>query len=354
MIKIYLLGRFILIFGSLLLFSCEREIQLRPRNEKPNLVIEGTITNLPPPYSVLLSYSGPYSRADTIASGLYINDATVTIEDNFGNSTTCINKGQGVYQTMDSSFIGVIGRTYKVRVGLSDGKVYISTGETMQPNVPVDKVNVSVDNSFTASRPTRFVISVDVNDPGNNRNYYHWKATSLAPRKATGTPCGLFCLLGEYCLQEFRPEHTYILSDQLINGNRIFNQEVIYSPIYWFGKHFIEVRQYSITRSAYLFWEKYKEQVSRSGSISDPLPAPLEGNVSNMVNPSDVALGYFAASSVTVKRVTVVPFYLREYLLRSMAGGFIGQGDCSVLYPKAFYNYNDPPGWAGSEVIEIH
>lgn len=343
------------LFFLLCLFvvSCEQEIILMPRNEKPSLVVEGTITNQPPPYTVVLSYSGNYSRSDTISGSLFINDATVTIEDDLGNSTPCLNTGRGNYLSSDSAFTGVIGRTYKIKVTLRDRKEYVSAGETMMPVAPIEKVHVVVDNAFTAAQPTKFAISIDTKDPAGTRNYYNWKALSFAPRKATGVPCGFSCRLGEYCLQEYRSRTVNILSDQLIDGNNIMNQVVMYSPIYWFGRHFIEIKQHSLTQSAYLFWEKYKEQVSRTGNIGDPLPAPLEGNIANTTDPSDLALGYFGASAVVVKKVKIVPFFLTEYLLLSIAGGFIEDGDCSILYPKAFYNYADPVEWAGAEIIEV-
>src|SRR5688500_9831616 len=125
------------------LIACERAIVLMPRNEKPTLVVEGTVTNLPPPYVVQLSYSGNYSRSDTVSDGLYINDATVTISDDLGNTTQCLPAGQGRYLSSDSTFLGTVGRTYKVVVILVDGTRYESGGETMQPVAPVEKVNVS-------------------------------------------------------------------------------------------------------------------------------------------------------------------------------------------------------------------
>ena len=344
----------LLLFSCLCFLSCERAIELMPRNEKPTLVVEGMITNQAPPYSILLSFSGNYSRSDTLSANLFINDAIVTIEDDLGNSTICNNVGRGLYLSGDPSFIGTIGRSYKVKVILRDGKQYLSAAETMMPVPAIEKVHVTVDNSFTATRPTRFTISIDAKDPAGTRNYYLWKGLSIAPRKATGVPCGFGCVLGEYCLQEFSSGSANILSDQLIDGNNISKREVMYSPIYWFGKHFIEIKQHSLTQSAFLFWEKYREQVSRTGNIGDPLPAPLEGNIANSADPSDLALGYFGASAVSVKRVKIVPYFLREYLLLSIAGGFIGKGDCSLLYPKAFYNYSDPVEWTGAEIIEVH
>ena len=79
------------------------------------------------------------------------------------------------------------------------------------------------------------------------------------------------------------------------------------------------------------FLAKVDEQTSRTGSIFDPLPASLEGNIYNINQPNELALGYFGASAVSYKRIVIVPMYLKEHLLQGIAGIFIEEGDCSLL-----------------------
>ena len=92
------------------------------------------------------------------------------------------------------------------------------------------------------------------------------------------------------------------------------------------------------------FLAKVDEQTSRTGSIFDPLPASPEGNIYNINQPNELALGCFGASAVSYKRIVIVPMYLKEHLLQSIAGIFIEEGDCSILYPNAVYDLSDPPG----------
>jgi hypothetical protein len=109
--------------------------------------------------------------------------------------------------------------------------------------------------------------------------------------------------------------------------------------------HLVEVSQYSLTREAYRFWERYEEQRIRTGSILDPLPEPIEGNVYNVNDQNDIALGYFSASSVTTKRIKTdffaVPLervLLFEYL-------FTREGHCETSWPGSEYNPFKGDSW---------
>lgn len=46
--------------------------------------------------------------------------------------------------------------------------------------------------------------------------------------------------------------------------------------------------------------------------------------------------------------------YLKEHLLQGIAGIFIKEGDCSILYPDAVYNLSAPPGWENAERIAVY
>ncbi|GAB4032288.1 hypothetical protein GCM10028774_12360 [Spirosoma jeollabukense] len=94
-----------------------------------------------------------------------------------------------------------------------------------------------------------------------------------------------------------------VFSDEAINGNSIRARKVIQIPVYAIGPQLIEIQQYGITQANYQFWKLYQQQNARTGSIFDPLPAPVTGNVVNASDPTDVARGYFAVTSITRKRI---------------------------------------------------
>jgi hypothetical protein len=128
------------------------------------------------------------------------------------------------------------------------------------------------------------------------------------------------------------------MSDELINGNPIVRQFVYFSPIRTRGPHLIEVSQYSLTEAAYRFWQRYEEQRIRTGSILDPLPEPIEGNLSNADNPEEVALGYFGASSLTRQRIKTDPVALDADRILLYESIFLREGDCHLSWTGSEYD----------------
>ena len=107
-----------------------------------------------------------------------------------------------------------------------------------------------------------------------------------------------------------------VFSNQLSAGKAIIIP-VYYSPIYWFGDHYVEIDQYSLSLESYQFWEQYLAQTDRTGSILDPLPSPVIGNMHNAADSSDFALGLFSASDVFEEKVVLVPLFLQTFNLQN-------------------------------------
>jgi hypothetical protein len=364
------MGRLIANVGlmSILLFdfSCIRSVTVPIRTVPPILVVEGWITTDPPPYSINLSYSGMFTN--TFQSGLdsnqqFITDAKVTILDDLGDTTACFRSTNGTYLSYDTNFIGTVGRTYMLKIYLANGKIYLSKPEKIVAVPPLDSVSIVYDsNYFAGIRPTQFIVSVNTHDPAGQPNYYRWTASGYIPRKSVGMSCRPFgpicpdpftCLCYAECDQFLVNNQINVLSDQNIDGREISKQPVFYSPVYWDGNHYIEIKQYSISQEAFLFWEQYLAQTNRTGSILDPLPASLTGNIYNQADSTDIALGLFSASGVFTKKIVIVPFFLQIYLLESIVAPFIKQGDCQDAYPNTLLDNAMPAEWENAEEIDV-
>ena len=347
--------------------SCVRRISPQIRQGAEELVVEALLTTDSVSYIVKLSYTGNLTNASVNVdpNQNFINDARVIIKDTGGDSTLCSLISPGTYQSKDSNFVGTVGHSYILEIYLSNGKTYISSQETMNPVPPIDSLSVVYDGSYiTGVRPTQFIVSVNSRDPANLRNFYRWAASGYIPRKSIGTPCGALppCSPTEcgflyqcqaQCEQLVQNIQINILSDQFINGNEII-QPVFYSPIYWFGKHFIEIKQYSINKDTYVFWQQFVGQTNNTGSILDPFPTSLLGNIHNATDSNDIALGYLEVSAVATMRIVIVPYFLQQYYLVDIASEFIQPGDCQFVYPGALPDDTNPSGWEDAEVIEFH
>ncbi len=344
--------------------SCIKQVDVVTRNEKPFLVVEGSVTTDTVAYTVKLTYSGPIAYSDVIPDQYLEKDAIVTIADDLGNTTPLVYTDQGVYETTDPAYIGTVGRSYSVTVVLKDGRKYISTPEKIKPPVPISNINVSFINKFDMFYPTYLDISIGAKDPAQEENYYRWTFYSWSGRQTKGVSCGLGnCIIYEYCYQKFVDKEVRILSDNSINGNDIKNQTVGRCYIYTYLNDFIDISQVAMTREAYQFWKSYQDQQTRTGGILDPLPASIKGNVHNASNSNDFALGYFSASSVAHKKVILIPYSITPYLFEISARQFIPDQfvACFDYFPNTLLyppppdkQYPPPPGWQNAEEIKVY
>jgi hypothetical protein len=346
----------------LLLQACIKKIDVDVRTAPPILVVEGSVTTDTVPYTVKLTYSGPIVSSQNIPDQYLEPNAKVTITDDLGNATQLVYTTQGTYQTTDPNYIGKVGRSYSVKVVLKNGTTYISTPEKIKAPVPITNINVSFVYKFDFNLPTYLDVSIDAKDPPQEENYYRWTFYSWVLRQTKGVSCGFGCVEFEYCYQKYVDNSVRLMSDAAINGNYIKNQEVGRCYIFTYGNPLVDIGQVSLSREAYQFWQSYEDQQTRTGGILDPLPAAIKGNVYNAANVNDFALGYFSASSVTHRKVVLVPYSITSYLLDISAKQFIPPQSiaCFDYFPNTLaYPYTPgilylaPPGWANADQIKV-
>ncbi|MFC5411572.1 DUF4249 domain-containing protein [Larkinella bovis] len=331
------------------LVSCIDQVNLPIRNEKPQLVVDGLITNEKPPYTVRLSYSGSFTFDQETPQDQKITNATVTLADDAGHSASLAHTASnpGHYQTTDSSFVGQPGRSYTLTIRLADGKIYVSAPEKMPANPGIDRVYARFTPTESVTLPYQYYFYADITDPAAQTNFYRWTAYTYTTRISTGIPCCLGCPGRCYdrCWLQFFSQDINILSDNGVNGNRLPQRLVMRSPIYNPGPTLVEVQQYSLTPAAYQFWKLFKEQQSRTGTIFDPLPASVTGNITNASDPEEHALGYFGASAIARKRFREQgDATYGQAIYGFISSLIVPQGDCRATYGFQ-WPVSEPAGW---------
>lgn len=299
------MGRRCLLWGMLLatLSGCIEPVNLPIRQTERRLVVEGLITDEPPPYPIKLTYSGNLSRSLLIPDELAINGAVVTVEDNLGNQTQLVQDPLNLafYWLRDDRLRGVPGRTYTLRLTLPDGSRYVSQPEMLAPVPPIERLYGEYQESDrNTTQFNKYLVFIDTKDPGNSANFYRWQAMCYMPIWTGRDPLRA---IGRIIYAPFYGTLTNVLSDQIINGNRIAGRLVLNPPLLGLGAQYVEVRQYSLSREAYQYWIRYEEQLARTGTLFDPQPASIEGNVRAEADTNKLALGYFGASAVSRERI---------------------------------------------------
>jgi hypothetical protein len=262
----------------ILIFSgCQKVINVDLNDAEPHIVIEGIITNKPGPYTVMISKSGSYFSQSVLPS---VSGAEVVITDNTGTIDTLKEKSPGVYLTVKTQ--GVPGRTYTLRV-MSENKEY-SGSTTMHNSVPIDSLNLSKTQSqhFGLVANPKDVERIEMNcffrDP-EEKNFYRIKVSTN---------------------DILHTEYHRLYDDQYTNGLEI-GLRVAYAVL---GiKYKIEL--YSLDKQTYSYFRTLEDLLDIN-PVFGSTPANPNSNLNNG------ALGYFGASAVSTRTITITESLLNE------------------------------------------
>jgi hypothetical protein len=281
--KILMLTIFILI-----IYGCEQIINLDLPEKDSRLVVSGLITNENTVYYVKITKTSKYTFKYNLNNEDNVKGALVIVNDNIGNIDTLDEVKPGNYRTHIDKIKGTIGRSYKVSIITDDGKRFESDMEKM-PDVPmIDSIYFQRDISKKSpDNPDYYLydIYIDWHEPADQTNYY---LRSMS-----------YYWGGEW---HDNVQWNWVFNDKYINGNFLQKDNVNES---YGGKNWIfKLNQYSLTKSAYDFWNLVYEQTQSDGDNANSA-VPLIGNIYNTENPNDYALGYFQVSALTTIQVNI-------------------------------------------------
>ena len=307
------------------------------------IIVDGGVTDLAEPQIVRLSRSHPDPVTGRFGQ-LPVSGATVRIVVDSAQVITLTETDAGRYQA-PNGFQGQVNHAYQLQFTLSDGTDYRSSIEQLQPVAPIAQIRAQFNpNSLTSTQRLNNVYTaahdfyVDFTDPANQTNYYRWEWKDWERqewcRSCQGGKYQITDAQGkliEDCVNErfTYPKYDYacrttcweiiygndltLLNDQNSNGASIKALRVAQVPLYSKEHCLVEIRQTSLTRMAYTYFNQLDEQTRNAGSVAAAQPALLVGNIHNLARYNEPVVGYFVASAVSISRY---------WLTRSDATGF--------------------------------
>ena len=337
--EFYAMKNRILLLFLLSASSCIDRINIIvPDSNASQIVVDGLITDEPGPYTVKLSLS---SKVDSFLQFRELTSAKrVTIFDNAGNSEDLTLVEAGTYQTQPNGIRGAVGREYSLRVETLDGKIYESIPDKMSPSGSVDSLYYELESFQPLDAPTQhgFRVYVDAQGVANGDNFFRWKYTgtymiNTYPELHKKTvafpfgeidgcypdprPCSGFILneIGVLvtvatceccvCWVDQLEDHPYVSDDVFISNGKFRNIEIAYVPIeYWpFQiKYRMEVKQMSLSRTAFDYWRTIQSQKEGATSLFQPQTGKTRTNIFER-NGQGVAQGIFYASAIKKKQL---------------------------------------------------
>ncbi|MBK7939405.1 MAG: DUF4249 domain-containing protein [Lewinellaceae bacterium] len=307
----------------LLLANCVREADFFQKNaDKSTLVVSGVFTDGPGPHTIRLTRPGDSNKQSFEA----VRNAVITLSDDAGNQYNYqeMVSADGEYWFYQLDNVqGMAGLTYTLEIKLPGGEVYRSKPEKMPVRVPIDSIQVRGEwfvstnaNGAIVQEPFAYVYAYSTAPAQSSGRYVRWNAETVH----------IFNELPKIYIPIPPPQKQCFIT------NRVSDQQVpladlgIYQPgaaIYKnVGKKKIDnafehricfsVYQHTTSRATYEYWEKISQLISPTGTIFDVPPSRVFGNVENIGDPGNPALGYFEVSAVDTARV-----YTRNGLLGS-------------------------------------
>jgi hypothetical protein len=295
----------------LLLFLCSgciKEIVYEVGNKEDRLVIYGVLSDQPGRHIFRITRTNAFEKQ---ADANPVTGASLYVADSKSRKYPFVELGSGSYLFQDTLFRALAGETYYLDVVIPNVGHYRSDVEVMPAPISMDS---TVAKAIREGIDTRLHIFVNTRIPSDPRGVYlRWKTTRVWRR--TSVDFGL--LTGDF-FRNPPPVVCYMTEDPEPNAIRIFgskrrdafdlkSQEVLNmnNDDKFYERNVFEVIQYRISEKNHDYWVNLNKVTNQSGTIFDPPPAMVQGNIYNFDDPKLSTLGYFELAAVDTAHVRV-------------------------------------------------
>ena len=312
----------ILIIGMTMLFSSciERYFPEATGGFKPRIVINGTLNSENGEQEVVISESTSPENPKFVP----LSGCTVTVEDDQGDSFPFIESAEdpGHYRATINGYYVAIGWRYRLSVKTPQGKQYVSSFEKMLACPDVDSVYYEL-----ASKPTsdpdvdenglQFYLDFKADD--SYGHYFRWEVIetyeyhSTFPLERWTDDEGYHDLIvpdssNFFCYKTANVGSIFLLSTKGFTENRYNRYKLHFvndRTQRLLHQYSLLVKQYSISKDAYNYWLNLKENNQESINLFTKQPANVKGNIYNVNDTTDRALGYFGVTAGRSKRIMI-------------------------------------------------
>ena len=342
----------------LALAGCKEEYFPVTDRQKEALVVNGLLTNLNEPYRVKLTMASAY---DTTISNEGITGAIVSIKDDMGYVYQMLEDSKMKYYYSDpTQFTAVTGRSYALRIVMTNGDIYEAVPQKMLQSAAIDSMHGIVTNKdYWYKDILGNIVSKSVYgsetfmDIGytsdsiyqfRSDNYiincfsYMYMYTPEMRRAEVPFPpprsCpGLDCPYLIYSWNRFDlgtnttlTAKAHDLSIKKINNSTVcfFSFDSAAFPVSYQkdscgldaqnrylctrirqhagpeGKA-LQTRLYALNQTASVYYQQLNKQLSFEGKLFDPVAVQLNGNIKCISDPDKIALGLFEVSACTTR-----------------------------------------------------
>jgi len=298
----------LLLGNALLLSSCvDRYVPDVPPTERSNLVVDGYINPLG---STVIKLSRTFS-VNTKNTPPAEARAQVVIQDNAGRRYPLTEAPAGTYtsaaQTLDP------GRQYQLRITTAQGREYASDLESAIITPPI------ADLTWQLTDVQGVQIYLTTRATSTDARYYRWEydetyqytsafQSALEYVASSNTVENRPAARQIYTCWRTQPSTAILQSntEQLSQNVLVDYPLLLVLPDNRLKLGYsVLVRQVAQTQGEYDYWERQRKNTESLGTVNDPLPGRVTGNVHALADAAEPVLGYVGVHSVVEKRLFI-------------------------------------------------
>lgn len=306
----------LLLLTFLSVASCIDEITLDIDTDQRRIAIDGFISDSLFTHKIEISYSSILGLGnDNIQEP--ITGATVEVMDGQGNTFRFEEGEPGQYERF---MAGEVGESYHIEIELADGKNIRSTPITMPEPSPLGGVDYQIvettftNNSGNIVTEQNLEVKIDAQLDPVDRPFLRWRTEGQFEfhenyRMALSTK---WCYIPDFI--DFN--NLKVLDAREVNGNELKNQLIVDTPLdhRFAWQYAFHISQFSMSQEEYQYWKNTEQIINTGGSLFDPPPGTVIGNLSNPADKNEQILGFFSVASVSFKRSFCNPDVLGRYI----------------------------------------
>lgn len=301
----------ILLIGT----RCKRDYNPPVLQTNPNLLVVDGFINMGANSTTAFTLSRTQRLGDSLGAYTPEGQAAVSIIGSNGNSYPLQDMGNGTYNSFQLSLDPA--QKYRLKITTRNGSRYESDTVSARISQPIDSLTWQQNDSSGD-----VIVSVNTHDPANSSHYYRWFYTETweyhAPLQSE-----LQLINGQiyYAIDSLTQEFLIYYcwrsanSTDIVLGNTtaLGQDRISQQPIGTVrrGAQKISVQysmlasQYVLTPDAYQYWLILQKNTQNLGSLFDPQPSQLAGNIHCLTNPKEPVIGYLSASSISQRRIFI-------------------------------------------------
>ncbi len=278
------------------------------------LVIQGTLDAPDGTGRVMLSKIQPITSPASDSLNFRVGGARVEMIVG-GSNYVLPETNPGFYE---AEIPVTVGQEARLLVEIN-GRIYESSVVTVRPVPEIDSLTFSADALGVE-------IEVNTHDPENTTKWYQWTFEETAEYQALfgsdyywdGEQIFRQPEQQRVCWQTNNSNTIMVYTTDGLTEDVVFRYPIIYlDPNSWKiqYKYSVLVSQYSISEADYIFLKELENNTENIGTLFDPQPGRIFGNIQSVSDPEEYVIGQFSARSVTRDRLFIDQRQLPDYPL---------------------------------------